>query len=149
KGNEARAAAEAELEALMHRLRIDPRQVEWMRAAEGEPLDEVERANLREIHRDWREANALPESLVEAMTIAGARCEHAWRSQRPANDWAGFLENWREVVRLTREMAQLLSDDLGISRYDALMDRFEPGMRTADLDRIFGDLRQWLPALAA
>ncbi len=149
KGNEARSAAEAELEALIHRLRTDPDQVQWLGAAESEPLDEVERANLREIRRQWRNANALPERLVEARTLAGARCEHAWRRQRPENDWKGFLENLREVVRLAREEAQFLSDATGLSRYDALLDRYEPGMRTAELDRIFGDLRQWLPGLIA
>jgi carboxypeptidase Taq len=149
KGNEARAAAEAELNALMHRARTDPRLAEWLRAAEDEPLDDVERANLREMRRDWREANALPESLVTAKTLAGAKCEHAWRRQRPANDWRGFLENFREVVRLAREEAQLLAGDSGLSRYDALMDRFEPGMRAADIERIFGDVKRWLPGLIA
>lgn len=147
KGNEARAAAEAELHALIHRTRTDSRLAELIRAAEDEPLTEIERANLREIRRDWRDANALPESLVEAKTLAGAKCEHAWRSQRPANDWAGFLENFREVVRLAREEAQLLADDMGLTRYDALMDRYEPGMTSTDIDRIFGDLKQWLPGL--
>src|SRR6185295_5635810 len=42
---------------------------------------------------------------------------------------------------------QLLSDSLGLSRYDTLLDRYEPGMRAAEVDRIFGDLKQWLPAL--
>jgi len=149
KGAEARAAAEAELSALIHRTRTDPRLVGWLRAAEAEPLDDVARANLREIRRDWRDANALPESLVEAKTLAGLRCEHAWRSQRPANDWPGFLENFRAVVRLAREEAQLLADDTGLSRYDALMDRFEPGVRAADIDRIFGDVKNWLPDLVA
>ncbi len=118
-----------------------------MRAAEQEPLTDVERANLREMRRDWRDANALPESLVEAKTLAGAKCEHAWRSQRPANDWRGFLDNFREVVRLSREEAQLLAADTGLTRYDALMDRFEPGVRAADIDRIFADVKQWLPDL--
>jgi carboxypeptidase Taq len=149
KGNAARAAAEAELNALIHRTRTDQRVADWLRAAEEESLDAVERANLREIRRDWRDANALPESLVEAKTLAGARCEHAWRSQRPANDWRGFLENFRVVVRLAREEAQLLADDTGLTRYDALMDRFEPGVRAADIERIFGDVRQWLPDLVA
>ncbi len=149
KGNEARAAAEAELDALVHRLRTDPQQVTWLDAAEREPLDELERANLREIRRQWRQANALPESLVEAKTLACARCEHAWRSQRPANDWPGFLANLRDVVRLAREEAELLSQSLGLSRYDVLIDRYEPGMRTADIDRIFGDLKEWLPGLVA
>lgn len=149
KGNAARAAAEAELGALMHRARTDPRLADWLRQAETEPLTEIERANLREMRRDWRDANALPESLIEAKTLAGAQCEHAWRSQRPANDWRGFLENFREVVRLAREEAQLLADDTGLTRYDALMDRFEPGVRAADIDRIFGDVKQWLPDLIA
>ncbi|MEN9783110.1 MAG: hypothetical protein RJA24_453 [Pseudomonadota bacterium] len=147
RGNDARAAAEAELYALIHRSRTDPQLKAWLDAAEGEPLDELARANLREIRRDWRDANALPESLVEAKTLAGARCEHAWRSQRPSNDWKGFLENFREVVKLARQEAQLLADDTGLSRYDALMDRFEPGVRAADIDRIFGDVRHWLPGL--
>ena len=147
KGNEARAAALAELDALLHRMRTEPHQKQWLDEAAQESLDELERANLREILRDWREANALPESLVEAKTLAGARCEHAWRTQRPANDWKGFLENVREVVRLTREEAQFLADDTGLSRYDALIDRFEPGMRTEVLDRVFGDMKQWLPSL--
>ena len=148
-GSTARGAAEAELQALIHRTRTDPRLAGWLRAAEDEPLGDVERANLREMRRDWRDANALPESLVEAKTLAAAKCEHAWRRQRQANDWPGFLANFREVVRLAREEAQLLADDTGLARYDALMDRFEPGVRAAEIDRIFGDVRQWLPGLIA
>jgi len=147
KGNEARAAAEAELHALIHRTRTDPRLAACLHAAANEPLDEVERANLREIERDWREANALPEALVEAKTLAGARCEHAWRSQRVANDWSGFLANFREVVRLAREEARLLAEASGLGRYDAMMERFEPGMRAAEVERIFARLREWLPDL--
>ena len=106
KGNAARAAAEAELNALIHRTRTDPQLAVWLEAAEQEPLDETERANLREIRRDWRDANALPEALVAAKTLAGAQCEHAWRLQRQANDWQGFLENFRHVVRIAREEAR-------------------------------------------
>jgi len=147
KGSDARAAAEAELGTLIHRTRTDPQLKVWLQKAEKEPLDDIARANLREIRRDWRDANALPESLIEAKTLAGAKCEHAWRSQRQTNDWKGFLENFQQVVKLSREEAQLLADDTGLSRYDALMDRFEPGVRAADIDRIFGDVKTWLPDL--
>jgi carboxypeptidase Taq len=146
-GNQARADAEAELQMLIHRTRTDPKLAEQLRAAESEPLSDTERANLREMRRDWRDANALPESLIEAKSLAGAKCEHAWRSQRAANDWHGFLGNFREVVRLAREEAKLLAADSGLSRYDALMDRYEPGVRAADIDRIFGEVKQWLPQL--
>jgi carboxypeptidase Taq len=149
KGNEARAAAQAELEAHIHRLLTDPAQERLIAQAAQEPLEDLERANLREIEREYRLATALPDSLVEAQLVAGARCEHAWRTQRKANDWTGFLPNLREVMRLAREEARLLAEAAGVSRYEAMLDRYEPGMKVADLDRIFGDLKSWLPALAA
>ena len=63
------------------------------------------------------------------------------------NDWLGFLDNFREVLRLGREVAQRLSDETGLAPYDALMDQYEPGTTSAEVDRVFGDLQQWLPAL--
>lgn len=147
KGNEARSAAMAEMAALLHRMRTDPALGEQIQRAAQEPLSDEQRANLREIGRDWRRATALPEDLVQRQEIATARCEHAWRSQRPANDWAGFLVNFRPVLALARERATLLAERSGLSRYDALMDHFEPGMTSARVDTVFGEVRQWLPGL--
>jgi carboxypeptidase Taq len=147
RGNEARAAAMAEMGALLHRMRTDPQLAQQLDRAEGEPLSEPQRANLREMRREWRQSNALPESLVQRAYLAVGRCEHAWRTQRPANDWKGFLENFRDVLAIERETAELLSQQMGLSRYDALMDRFEPGMTCQVVDAVFGDLRGWLPGL--
>ena len=147
KGNEARAAALSEMAALMHRMRTEPALADQIARAEQEALSDVQRANLREIQRDWRSANALPETLVQRRKMATSRCEHAWRKQRPANDWNGFVGNFREVLAITREQATLLSAQTGQSRYDALMDQFEPGMSCAQVDRVFGEVRQWLPSL--
>lgn len=147
KGNVARARAMAELQGLLHRIRTDPALAALLERAEGEDLDALARANLREMRREWLASNALPQALVEARSLAGAHCEHAWRGQRPANDWAGFLGNFREVLRLAREAAQRLSDATGLTPYDALMDQYEPGATSAEVDRVFGDLQQWLPGL--
>jgi len=146
-GNEARAAALAEVATLMHRLRTEPALRADLDSASAEPLTALQRANLREMRREWAMSNALPESLVERAQLARSRCEHAWRTQRPANDWAGFLSNFREVLATAREEAQRLSQQSGLRPYDALMDRFEPGMTCAQLDRVFGEVRQWLPGL--
>ena len=70
KGNEARGAALAELAALMHRMRTEPQLRERIDRAEYEPLDALQRANLREIRREWQQANALPEALVQARSLA-------------------------------------------------------------------------------
>ena len=147
KGSEARAAALAEVGTLLHGLATDPALKLLLGCAEKEPLDDFQRAVLREMRRDWIANNALPSRLVEARSLASSRCEHAWTTQRPANDWAGFAPNLRTVVELAREEAQCLSQATGLAPYDALIDRFEPGMTSAELDRIFGDLRGWLPEL--
>lgn len=144
-GNETRASAMAELGLLVHGIETDPKLKGLIDAAEQEPLDDLARANVREIRRRWRHANVLPAELVEAKTIATARCEHAWRTQRENHDWKGFLPNLREVVALARREARLLGEAQGLSPYDALMDRFEPGVRSAEVERIFGDVKTWLP----
>ncbi|WP_374434869.1 carboxypeptidase M32 [Inhella sp.] len=147
KGNEARAAALAEMGGLLHELATAPELKSLLEEAEGEGLGDFERASLREMKRSWRASNALPQALVEAMSLAASRSGHAWREQRKANDWKGHLPNLKEVVKLTREAAGHLSQATGLSKYDALLDQYEPGMRSADIDRVFGDLRQWLPGL--
>jgi carboxypeptidase Taq len=144
-GNEPRAAAMAELGLVIHGIETDPKLADLIAKAEQEPLDEFTRASVREIRRRWRHSNGVPPSLVEAMTLARAKCEHAWRTQRGANDWKGFLPNFREVLRLAREEAKCLGDAQGLSPYDALMDRYEPGVRSADVERIFADVKAWLP----
>jgi carboxypeptidase Taq len=147
KGNEARGAALAELQVLLHQTLTDPALPALLVAAEGEARAPDQRASLREMRRDWAQANLLPARLVQAQSLAGSRCEHAWRTQRPENDWAGFLGNFRDVVTLAREEAQTLSQAKGISPYDALMDKYEPGTRSCDIDAIFGDVKTWLPDL--
>ncbi|MGL5975578.1 MAG: carboxypeptidase M32, partial [Aeromonas sobria] len=146
-GNEARAEAMAELGLLIHQKRTAPELGDWIAKAESEPLDEVQRANLGEIKRQWQDASLLPGELVEALSLAGSKCEHAWRSQRKNNDWAGFAPNLEEVVKLSREVAQLRADALGVRPYDAMLALYEPGMTSARLDQIFGDLASWLPNL--
>ncbi|MCW7538063.1 carboxypeptidase M32 [Aquabacterium sp. A7-Y] len=149
KGSEARGAALAEIASLLHGLGTEPRLKDDMARAAQEPLDELQRANLREIERAWQRATALPDELVQARSLAASRCEHEWRRQRPANDWTGFLENFRPVLRLARQEAQLLSAQSGLSPYDTLLDTYEPGMRASSVEAWFADLKSWLPALIA
>jgi carboxypeptidase Taq len=147
KGNRARADAIAEMDALLHRLRVDPALRGLLERADGEALDATERANLREMRRDWSSANAVPEALVEAKSLATSRCEHDWQTQRPANDWKGFLANFRDVLRLVREEARYRADHSGLAPYDAMLDQYEPGMTAVEVDRLFGELQGWLPDL--
>lgn len=146
-GSTARGEALAELGVLQHQILTDKKVSDWLRNALQEELNDVEQANLREMTRQYQQAALLPESLVEAKALAGSKCEHAWRTQRPANDWAGFSANLKEVVKLSREEAKIRAQAKGCSPYDALLDIFEPDMTSARLDVLFADLKSWLPDL--
>ncbi|MBV4366883.1 carboxypeptidase M32 [Erwinia phyllosphaerae] len=146
-GSSARGAALAELSVLKHEILTDKKVAQWLEAAASENLNDVEQANLLEMRRAYQQAALLPASLVEEKSIVGSRCEHAWREQRPANDWQGFAANLKEVVRLSRQEAELRAQANGCSRYDALLDLYEPGMTSAKLDATFGELKEWLPSL--
>ncbi|MGB5444597.1 MAG: carboxypeptidase M32 [Psychromonas sp.] len=146
-GNESRAQATAELSLHIHQLSTSPHLGELFAGAQEETLSEIESASLREMKAQWQKATVLPEKLVQAQSLAGSRCEHAWRRQRSENDWQGFAKNFAEVVLLSKEEAAIRSEACNKSPYDAMLDLYEPGISSAQLDGVFGDLTTWLPAL--
>ncbi len=146
-GAQARSEAMAQLSVHIHGLMTQPQLEEWFVNAESEALDVVQQSTLREMKRQWQQANVLPQSLVQAKSLAGSKCEHAWRSQRKSNDWAGFEKNWAEVVKLSQEEASIRASATGLTPYDAMLDIYEPGTTTQSLDRVFNDVKSWLPSL--
>ncbi|WP_436323269.1 carboxypeptidase M32 [Vibrio cidicii] len=146
-GAEARSNAMAELDVHIHSLMTQPHLADLFDQAQELPLSTEEQAVLREMKRTWQQDNLLPEALVKAQSLAGSKCEHAWRSQRKNNDWAGFEKNWAEVVKLSQEEAQIRADANGTSPYDAMLDLYEPGTSSASLDALFADVKTWLPSL--
>ncbi|SVE05330.1 uncharacterized protein METZ01_LOCUS458184, partial [marine metagenome] len=52
-----------------------------------------------------------------------------------------------EVVNLTRQAAFTKGEAFGCAPYDALLSRYEPGLRSADVDRYFDILVDFLPDL--
>src|SRR5262249_59720176 len=87
--------------------------------------------------------------LVEALTHAASRSEQLWRQARPAADYAMVLPALREVLALVREAAAAKADRLQVSPYEALLDEYEPGGRTATIDAVFDHLAPFLPPFPA
>lgn len=146
-GNEARSNAMAELSVHIHKLMTLPQLSDWFAQADQESLQGDNPAVLRELKRQWQQSNLLPEKLVQAKSLAGSKCEHAWRTQRKENDWQGFEKNWAEVVKLSQEEAQIRADATGLSPYDAMLDIYEPGTKTESLNQLFDNVKTWLPEL--
>ena len=142
-----RAIQMATLAKIVHEMQTDGAWSELLSTAKGEDLDDWQAANVRELAHDYAHATALPASLVEPMTIARAECGHAWRKARHANDWAAVKPKLETLVKYAREAAKAKSDALELPLYDALLDEYDPGRRTAQVDQLFAELKAELPPL--
>lgn len=143
---ETRADSLAALAVLRHDMICDPQLGGLLDdAAEQNDLDDWQRANVRELRRNWVSETALPADLVEASTKAVARCEMRWRQARQECDFAGLLPSLAEVLRLQRDIGTAKGERLGLSAYDALMDQYEPGMTADRVTALFDDLADFLP----
>jgi carboxypeptidase Taq len=146
-GNAVRAEQMATLRQIAHELLTSAESGELLDRAEeaNAGLDPWQAANLREMRRRYVHATALTSDLVVASVRATAEAEMRWRDARPRADFASLRPALEEVVRLTREKAAAKSAALGLPLYDALLDGYEPGMRTGDIDALFAPLAAFLP----
>ncbi|MEQ8247441.1 MAG: carboxypeptidase M32 [Alphaproteobacteria bacterium] len=148
-GATSRADQLAELSLLEHDLITAPDMADLLAAADQHraALNPWQAANLREMRRLWRHATAVPGDLVAATSHANSACEMIWRDARARNDFAAVTPALEAVVVLVREKAQAKAAALDLSPYDALLDAYDPGMRRAEIDGIFDELRAFLPEL--
>jgi carboxypeptidase Taq len=146
-GSAGRASAMAEIAAHIHELKTQPMLADTIAAAKEETLTFEQTANLTEMAQQFTQASVVPKALVQAKTQFGYQCENAWRQQRQDNDWQGFKPNLEAVIALTKEEAQIRSQALNVSPYDALLDKFEPGTSSAQLAQTFDRMKTWLPDL--
>jgi carboxypeptidase Taq len=138
-----RAEEMAALEGVLHARRTDPRLGEWLAAAEA--TDEVDMANLREIHRRYERNLRVPARLAAEIARVTSRAQGIWAEARSNEDVAGFRPVLEDVVRLRREEGQAIAQ--GGDIYDALLHDYEPGTSSAELAEMFGALRPRLVAL--
>jgi len=150
-GGDARGDALATLRGIIHEEAVKPELGDWLASADASAaeLDPWQAANLREIKRAWVRATAIPSALVEASSRVESKSEQAWRTLRGQNDWAGYEPLLLEVIAKKREVAQALSEKLGLAPYDALLDGFEPGARSEEISVLFARLGEFLPGFIA
>jgi carboxypeptidase Taq len=147
-GGEARAEQLATLEGLAHETLAAAETGELLARAEKserQRLDPWQAANLREMRRAFRRATGLPPDLVASLARATARAEPLWRAARAGGDFAMLRPALEDIVRLVREKAAARSEALGLAPYDALLDDYEPGVGTRELDALFEPLAAFLP----
>ena len=146
-GAHARAEQTATLASLRHAILTDPGVADLLDQAKSEQgkLSGWQKSNLALMRRLFTHADAVPRKLVRQFSKAGSECEMVWRQARADNDFKALVKPLKKVVELAREVAKAKGDALGCSPYDALLDLYDPGRKSEQLDEVFADLKGFLP----
>ncbi len=150
-GTEHRANQLSLLAGLGHQWATSQRIGDLLAQAESDELGDagdVRAVNVREARRDYDRATKLPQQLVEEITKTTSLAQQAWVDSRKADDFSQF-EPWLDkIIKLKREEAGAIGFGDGVP-YDALLDEYEPGTTTADVEAAFSPLRDELVQLVA
>jgi carboxypeptidase Taq len=140
----ARAEQKAVISKLHHNLFVDPEVGRLLEQAEaqGSDLDPEsdDAALLRVTRRDYDKSTRIPAELVEEGARLTAHAQEEWAKARAENDYDHFAPWLQRVIEHTRKVAECLGYENRL--YDALIDLYEPGTTTEDLDRVFAELKR-------
>ncbi len=102
-------------------------------------LTPEQQAAVREWRHDYIKAKALPKKFVEEFARTTSQSILAWRSAKKEDNFTHFVPYLDKIIGMARKKADYLGYDQ--HPYDALLDEYEPGMTTADVSKLFGNLR--------
>ncbi len=149
KASEPRAHQLSTLQGLYHERVTAPELGELLaRAQSRTDLSAEQQAMLQNAQWERDRAVKVPRRLVQELAERQSRAVEAWRAARQTRNFAAFQPHLEGLIRLKREQADALGH--GGERYDALLEGYEPGMRTARLAPLFQRLRgQLVPLVQA
>jgi carboxypeptidase Taq len=132
------------ISGVIHQRATDPalgRLLDDLGNGENAELSALQNRAVREMRRDFDLSTKIPEALVRDMAEATTNALEVWKKARKKNDFAMFAPALKPVVDLTRRKAEYLAAGRGLSLYDALLDTYEPGMKSERVATIFAGVR--------
>lgn len=102
-------------------------------------------AAVKEWRRDYIQDTSLPAKFVEDFAKLTSQSIVVWRNAKKSNAFQQFAPFLDKIVSMNRKKADLLG--YHEHPYDALIDHFEPDMKTKEVDAVFSKLRDAISPL--
>jgi carboxypeptidase Taq len=100
-----------------------------------EQFDQNDQRFLRVKKRSLDLATKLPVEFVGQLAKASSQAQLAWVKAKKENNFDLFLPRLAELVYLNKEKASILNPQA--DAYEVLMDHYEEGLTTAQMDQVF------------
>jgi carboxypeptidase Taq len=149
-GAEARGDQMGTISGLAHEMFVDEHVgallEDLQEAFATRDYDSDESSLVRVAMRDYEKRVKIPTELVVEMAKTAAMGRQAWQQARAENNFSIFAPLLERTVALQLRLAEILGSESG-NPYDALLDRFEPGLTYEYIDGVFRGLKTPLVAL--
>ena len=148
-GAAERIAQMTTLSSLCHRMATSDEMGDAIERAaaelDGAAYDSDEAALIRLLRRNYADARKLPAEYVARSAAVSGQAREAWVRARAESDFGRFRPWLEQVVELCQEMADYYGYE--DERYDALLDKYETNMKTAEVRAIFDAVKAELVPL--
>ncbi len=140
KGAEFRAQQIGTLSGIAHDLFIGNRLGEILsQLKSSNDLSETQKRNVEETFKDYTREKKYPTSFVEKIAQVTSQTYQAWLKAREQNDFKVYSPMLETMIDMKREEAEILGYEN--HPYNALLDLYEPGAKTDELDVLFKEVR--------
>ena len=135
-----RSLVYGKLAVLRQKMLLSPDFVSLVERAEREEnLNVYEKGVVRVLKRAIDRLKKLPPEFVEEFSKLVSKARVVWREAKEKNDYDYFAPYLGKIIEMSRKMADYLGYDE--HPYDALLDRFEEGLLTREVDSMFSSLK--------
>jgi carboxypeptidase Taq len=143
-GDDVRVRQITTLQRLTHSMFTGDEMGELIeRAAEeidGAPYDSNEASLIRYLRQDYEEQRRLPDEFVARVSEVSGKAHPVWVRAREENDFDAFAPWLTQIVDLGRQMAEYYGYQDHV--YDPLLDKYERGATTAQVQALFDATKQ-------
>lgn len=143
KGAVIKAEQMGVLSGIIHNLKTDKELVDLTQDLMNDPsLDETARTNVYEFNRNLQKSLRVSREFVEELNRTISAAYPAWHQAKSESRFEIFAPHLEKLIELKKQEIQFIGYQA--HPYDALMDDYEPGLTTKELDRMFEDVRNQL-----
>lgn len=144
-GAPARSKQQGALATVLQQQRTDPEFNDLLEAVDVEALSDPQRANVREIRREYKREASVPPDLSQRLSETTTVATEAWQQARADDDYDHFEEHLDRIIELKREEAAAIDPDA--DPYSVLLAEFAPYTDLETVERIFDRLEEELVPL--
>ncbi len=108
-------------------------------------LNAEEKANIREINRDYEREVKVPPELVQRLEEEICRSSAIWKEAKRTNNFSLFLPSLERIIELKKKYAKAI--DPKVHPYEVLIRDYEDDFTITDIKKYFAEIKKGIVPL--